>query len=104
MTALPTPEPRFSLRISRRMRNQFREKLDSGLKMLAENQAKGLPNGPAASARPVADGTAEPVADAESQLVAQEADAAKLEAQVRPGGGANQADTSEQSAYRRFST
>jgi hypothetical protein len=71
------------------MHNQFREKLDSGLKMLAENQAKGLPNGPAAGARPVADGTAEPVADAESQLVAQEADAAKLEAQVRPGGGAN---------------
>jgi hypothetical protein len=71
------------------MHNQFREKLDSGLKMLAENQAKGLPNGPAAGARPVADGTAEPVADAESQLVAQETDAAKLEAQVRLGGGAN---------------
>ena len=71
------------------MHNQFREQLDSGLKMLAENQAKGLPNGPAAGARPVADGTADPVANAESQLVAQETDAAKLEAQVRPGGGAN---------------
>jgi hypothetical protein len=65
------------------MHNQFREQLDSGLKMLADNQAKGLPNGPAAGARPVAEGTADPVADAESQLVAQETDAAKLEAQVR---------------------
>jgi hypothetical protein len=71
------------------MHNQFREQIDSGLKMLAGNQARGLPNGPAAGARPVADGTADPVADAESQLVAQETDAAKLEAQVRLGGGAN---------------
>ena len=71
------------------MHNQFREQLDSGLKMLADNQAKGLPNGPAAGARPVAEGTAAPVADAESQLVAQETDAAKLEAQVRQGGVGN---------------
>jgi len=71
------------------MHNQFREQLDSGLRMLADNQAKGLPNGPAAGARPVTEGTADPVADAESQLVAQETDAARLEAQVRPGGGAN---------------
>jgi len=71
------------------MHNQFREQLDSGLKTLAENQAKGLPNGPAAGARPVAEGTADPVADAESQLIAQETDAAKLEAQVRQAGGSN---------------
>jgi hypothetical protein len=71
------------------MHNQFREQLDSGLKMLADNQAKGLPNGPAASARPVAEGTADPVPDAQSQLVTQETDAAKLEAQVKPGGGGN---------------
>jgi len=71
------------------MHNQFREQLDSGLKMLADNQARGLPTGPAAGARPVADGIADPVADADSQLVAQEASAANLEAQVRPGGGAN---------------
>jgi hypothetical protein len=71
------------------MHNQFREQLDSGLKMLAENQARGLPNGPAAGARPVADGTTDPVPDAESQLVAQETDAARLETQVRQGGVAN---------------
>ena len=68
------------------MHNQFREQLDSGLKMLADNQANGLPKGPAAGARPVAEGTADPAPDAESQLVTQEADAVKLEAQVRQGG------------------
>jgi hypothetical protein len=71
------------------MHNQFREQIDAGLKKIADNQAKGLPNGPAAGARPVAEGTTDPVADAESQLVAQETEAAKLEAQVRQGGGAN---------------
>jgi hypothetical protein len=68
------------------MHNQFREQIDSGLKMLAANQAKGLPNGPAAGARPVAEGTADPVPDVEKQLVAQESDAAKLEAQVSEAG------------------
>jgi hypothetical protein len=71
------------------MHNQFREQLDSGLKILADNHARGLPSGPAAGARPIAEGIADAVADAESQLGAQETDAAKLEAQVRPGGGAN---------------
>jgi len=68
------------------MHNQFREQIDSGLKMLAANQAKGLPNGPATGARPVAEGTTDPVPDVESQLVAQESDAAKLEAQVSQAG------------------
>jgi hypothetical protein len=71
------------------MHNQFREQLDSGLKALAENQARGLPSGPAAGARPLAEGTADPAADAAAQLVTQETDAAKIEAQVRQGGVAN---------------
>jgi hypothetical protein len=71
------------------MHNQFREQIDSGLKILAENQARGLPKGPAAGARPVAEGTADPVPDAASQLSTQESDAARVEAQVRQGGGAN---------------
>ena len=71
------------------MDNQLKEQVDSGLKRLAENQAKGLPSGPAASARPCAEGTAEPVSDAEAQLATQEADAAKLEAQVKQTGGGN---------------
>ena len=33
------------------MHNQFREQLDSGLKMLADNQAKRFPDGPPAGAR-----------------------------------------------------
>jgi hypothetical protein len=65
------------------MHNQLREQLDSGLNMLAKNEAKGLPSGPASGARPVAEGTAGPAPDAAEQLVAQDADASKLEAQVR---------------------
>jgi len=68
------------------MHNQFREQLDSGLKMLADNQAKGL-NPPAAGARQVAEGTADPAPDAGAQLATQETDAAKLEAEVRQSGG-----------------
>lgn len=71
------------------MDNQFQEHLDSGLKRLAENQAKGLPSGPVASARLCAEGTAEPVSDAEAQLATQETDAAKLEAQVKQTGAGN---------------
>ena len=68
------------------MHNQFREQLDSGLKMLADNQTKRFPDGPPAAARPVADGTADPIPNAEAQLVSQETDAGALEAQVRQGG------------------
>jgi hypothetical protein len=71
------------------MHNQFREQIDSGLKTLADNQAKGLPTAPASGARPVAEGTADPAPDAPAQLVAQETDAANLEAQVRQTGGTN---------------
>jgi hypothetical protein len=71
------------------MHNRLQMELDSGLKKLAENQAKGLPSGPDAGASPVAEGTADPVPDAEAQLAAQETDAAKLEAQVEQTGGGN---------------
>jgi hypothetical protein len=71
------------------MHNQFQEQIDSGLKMLAENQARGLPNGPVAAPHYVAEGMADPAPDAESQLVAQETGAAQLEAQVRQGGSGN---------------
>ena len=68
------------------MHNQFREQIDSGLKTLAENQAKGLPTAPASGERPVQEGTALPAPDAETQLVAQETAGTNLEAQVRQGG------------------
>jgi hypothetical protein len=71
------------------MHNQFREQLDAGLEMLADNQVKGVPNEPAAGSRPVAEGTADPAPGAEAQLVAQETDAARLEDQVRQEGSTN---------------
>jgi len=76
-----------SVQALQEMHNQFREQIDSGLKMMADNQAKGLPNVSAAGARPVAEGTADPAPDAQAQLAAQETDAATLEAQVRQSGG-----------------
>lgn len=66
------------------MHNQFREQIDSGLQKLAEHQ--GLPTPPPTGQRPVAEGTADPVPDAESKLMAQETAAGNLEAQVRQGG------------------
>jgi hypothetical protein len=63
------------------MHNQFREQLDNGLKVLADNQAKA--QGVQAGARRVDEGTAEPLADAGQQLLAQEQAAGTLEDQVR---------------------
>lgn len=68
------------------MHNQFQETLDSGLNLLANNQAKGQPTVAGTGARPVAEGTAEPVPDAQSQLKTQDDDAAGLEGQVTQGG------------------
>jgi hypothetical protein len=83
-TDCPTGEKvAVSVQDLQEMHNQFRVQLDSGLKTLAENQARGLPKGPATGARPVAEGTTDPVPDAEAQITTQEADASKLEAQVR---------------------
>jgi hypothetical protein len=65
------------------MHNHFREQLDTGLSKLADNQASGLPSAPPAGARQVAEGTAEPAQGAESQVAAQETDAANVEAQVK---------------------
>jgi hypothetical protein len=70
------------------MHNRFREQLDSGLKMLADNQAAGLPKAPPAGARTVPDGAAPPAADAASDVATQESNGARVEAQTpRPGGG-----------------
>jgi hypothetical protein len=68
------------------MHNQFREQIDTGLSMLAENKAPGLQTGPAATPRPVADGTADQPADAAAQLEATQKAADNLEAQVSQVG------------------
>ncbi|MGA9055018.1 MAG: hypothetical protein WB763_00750 [Terriglobia bacterium] len=82
-------KPMLAVEDLQEMHNSFQEQLDSGLKTLAENQAKGVPKGPEAGTRQVPGGTAAPTPEAESQLAAQENDAAKLEAQVGQGGSAN---------------
>jgi hypothetical protein len=66
------------------MHNQFRENIDAGLKVMADNDAnsKGLPKAPPADVRNVSQGTCEPASDAQSMLVAQQDEAAKLQAQV----------------------
>jgi len=71
------------------MQNQFREQIDSGLKALAENQAKGLPSAPPSGAHSISEGIADPASDTGEQIAAQEADAARVEAQVRQNGGTN---------------
>lgn len=64
------------------MHNQFRENIDAGLKVMADNDGKGLPKAPAADVRTVAEGTCPPASDADTTLLAQESDGEKLEAQV----------------------
>jgi hypothetical protein len=72
------------------MQNQMREQLDSGLKMMADNQSKAFPSAPAAGGRAVPEGTAVPAPDAVARLAAQDTDAAKVEAQVsQTGSGGN---------------
>jgi hypothetical protein len=68
------------------MHNQLREQIDSGLKMLAENKAKGLPSPPAVLSRPVAEGTADQDIGATALLESQQQQASTLEANVRQGG------------------
>ena len=68
------------------MQNQFREQIDSGLEVAANNQARGLPQGPPSGGHPVAEGTADPVEDAGAQLSAQDSNATKVLAQATQGG------------------
>jgi hypothetical protein len=66
------------------MQNRFREQIDSGLKMLAENQGKGgLPRSPAAKPRLVAEGQAAPDLTAKGDLQQQQQDANKTESEVQ---------------------
>ena len=68
------------------MYNQFSEQLDSGASLLAGRQARGLPNGPEAGSREVAEGVAAPDPGADSQVKAQVDDAVRLEGQLQQGG------------------
>ncbi len=71
------------------MHNQLREQIAAGMDKLASSQGKGLPAGPAANPRDVADGQAPAAADAQDLLTKQASEADKTEAQVKlppPGG------------------
>lgn len=68
------------------MHNQFQEKLDSGLKMLADNQVRGV-TPPTPQERQNPDGIAAPGPDAAAQLASQVTTANNLERQVTQGGG-----------------
>ena len=70
------------------MHNQFREQISAGMEKLASSQGKdGLPTGPAASARQVAEGQAMAAADAKDLLTKQVQDADQTEADVRQATG-----------------
>ena len=80
----------FSLDIAtlQEMHNQFREQIDAGLQVLSDKPA-GLPSGPASSPQIVAEGTATPAQDADTQLTSQESSADKVEGQVSQSGNSN---------------
>jgi hypothetical protein len=72
------------------MHNHFREELSAGTEELAKKQGTdGLPQGPAADAQPVADGTAPADPDAQKMLAEQNqaADATENQVQQAAAGG-----------------
>jgi len=73
------------------MHNHFREQMDQGLKTLADNQAKGLPQAPAAGARTNSEANSAPDLTAENDLSKQQVEADQAEKEVQqasaPSGG-----------------
>jgi hypothetical protein len=66
------------------MHNQFREHIDSGLKVLADNEGKGsIPKGPPSVARPAAEGQAQPDMGVAAMIADQQKDADQAEAEAR---------------------
>jgi hypothetical protein len=65
------------------MHNDFREQISAGMEKLASNQGKaGLPTGPAADPRQVAEGQASASADAKDLLAKQVQEADRTEAEI----------------------
>ncbi len=70
------------------MYNDFQEKLDTGLKMLADNEGKnGLPYGPTADAHLNPEGSAAPDLDAAADLRQQQIEANNKEDEVKQANG-----------------
>jgi hypothetical protein len=76
------------------MHNEFREKIDAGLGTLADNQGQGgLPSGPAAGARPVPEGTAQPDRDVAATLAEEQTEADAAEAAATNGASGSASDS-----------
>ena len=72
------------------MHNQFREKMDSGLKTLADNQGKnGLPKAPDTGTTAGEVPAPQPDADTDSQLQDQQKDAESTEKEIQKAPGGN---------------
>ena len=66
------------------MHNDFRQKMDTGLQSLADNQGKkGMPSSPAPDRKASPDGTAQPDADAATELASTDQSGDKAEADVQ---------------------
>jgi hypothetical protein len=77
-----------SVRDLQEMHNQFRAKLNEGLGRLGESQgSNGLPSGPPASPREVAEAKAQPDLTAIAELQRQEEDAKRTEKEVLEAAG-----------------
>ncbi len=73
------------------MHNDFRQKIDAGLQVLADNQGKdGMASGPPADPKPVEEGQAQPDTDATAQLDQQQKAADTAEADVQQAQGSGQ--------------
>jgi hypothetical protein len=84
-------KPRVQVADLQEMHNHFREQIDSGLKMLAENQGKGgLPKAPDTSTTPGEVQAPVPDKDVEAQLQKQQAEADQAEREVAQAAPAGQ--------------
>lgn len=70
------------------MHNHFQEQVDAGLQVLA-NGPTGLPTGPSSGQRVLAEGTASPTPDADTQLTSQNSAADRTESQLNQTGNSN---------------
>jgi hypothetical protein len=80
----PGSQVKVALQDLQEMHNHFREQVDQGLQMLAQNQgSKGLPPAQDATARPSADGQAVPDLNASDDLQRQLQEAKVAETEVQ---------------------
>jgi hypothetical protein len=80
----PGTQLAVSLQDLQDMHNDFRQKIDTGLQTLADNQGKnGMASGPPADPRPLEEGQAQPDMDAAAQLDQEQAAADAAETAVR---------------------